>query len=255
MEISLRQIIQKAVPQWWVVAVCVLLGGLGGWLFHRGQAAEYEAIATFSVTIDFAQSGPIDEREQDQAISAFQAVISSPDVLQQVRSAASERGVSPDELVFGRSISLERRQSIIELHARNADPQRAVEVANLWADRAYAVLVESYGHSLQAWSLRQYLVGLNNCVQNSQAESTNLAGLCAKVSLQELKQHIQQTTTELESELQASRSLLPSLMFDLASHADFPQAPISYARTWLILAGVLIGFVVGGLAALIWGSS
>jgi uncharacterized protein involved in exopolysaccharide biosynthesis len=44
--------------------------------------------------------------------------------------------------------------------------------------------------------------------------------------------------------------LLPALVFDLASHAEAPSAPVSYRLTWLILAGTLIGLVIGLVLAL-----
>jgi len=242
-EISPLDAFLLVARRWWIVTLAILIGGLGGWFFHLSQAPIYDASAAFTVAIDFTQTGPLLEWEQDQAINALREVLRSPDILAQVRREAEQRGHSP-----AASYIQERRQSVIELHVRHTDASQSAEQANHWANLAYATAVEAYSHALQASSLRHYLASLNDCLQAQPADPQTL---CSELSLEELDRRRQQVEADLQSELLASKSLPPILVFDLAAPAEVPSDPVAYRLSWLILAGTLIGLVAGIFVA-IW---
>ena len=139
MELSPLSSFQLALHRWWWVTLLTFLGGLAGWGFHTLRPPLFEGVATFTVAIDFSQTGQITEREQDQSINAFQAIIQSPDVIHLVIADLEGRGIPANAadvrtprpptpvFVIGQTAFLERRQSLIELHVRNSDPQIAAK--------------------------------------------------------------------------------------------------------------------------------
>ncbi|MFZ6026435.1 MAG: hypothetical protein ACOYYS_01855 [Chloroflexota bacterium] len=250
-EISVADAFFRSLRRWWLVALLTVVGGVLAWTFHALQPPVYEAVATFSVVIDLPENIPaLDEREQDQAIGVFKALLIATPVVENVRTAAQARGIPLEALALNRRVFAERRQSQIDLIVRHEDPQTAAAIANLWADQAYAVMVEAYGHALQAYTLGQYQQSLVQCIQ---AESPAPGSLCALESLDALEARLQQVEAERQAELLASQALLPTLVFEFSQRAEPPQAPVAYPAAALLLAGALIGCVSGiVLAVLPW---
>jgi uncharacterized protein involved in exopolysaccharide biosynthesis len=249
LEISAIDEFSRIIRRWWLIALLTILGGCLGWAFHIAQPPLYEAAATFSVVLDLSKSTPpLDEREQDQAIGAFKALMTATSVVEKVRAEALARDIPIDALDINRRVFIERRQSQIDLIIRNENPQTAAAVANLWADQAYAAMVAAHGHALQADSLMQYQHSLTECLQMKKPAPDSL---CALESLDALEQRIQEVGAKRQAELLTSQSLLPTLVFDFSQRAEPPQEPVAYSAAVLLLAGALIGCVAGIALALI----
>jgi uncharacterized protein involved in exopolysaccharide biosynthesis len=233
--------------RWWLIALLTVLGGCLGWGFHALRPPLYETAATFSVVINFPETAPLTELQQDQAIGLFKALLTATDVIEKVQPEALARGISLDALALNRRVFTERRQSQIDLIVRHEDPQTAAEIANLWADLAYATVVEAYGHALQAHSLGLYQNSLLQCVQSQPAADS----LCAVETLDALEARLRAVDAERQAELLASRGLLPALAFDFSQRAEVPEEPDTYRAGALLLGGALLGCVVGCVLALL----
>lgn len=248
-EISAVDEFFRFLRRWWLVALLTVLGGCLGWFFHAVRPPMYEAVATFSVVLNLPESvPPLDEREQDQAIGVFKALITATSVTETVHAEAQARNIPAEALALNRRVFIERRQSQIDLIVRHEDPQTAAAIANLWADQAYAVMVDAYGHALKAYTLGQYQQSLMRCIQAEKPASDNL---CTLESLDALEARLQEVDTERQAELLASQALLPTLKFELLQRAEPPQEPVAYAAATLLLAGALIGCVLGIVLALL----
>ena len=234
--------------RWWLVVAMVLAGGILGWVFHRFQPQVYETKAIFAVNIDFGQTGPLNEFEQDHAIGMFKAVFLSTPVLERLGKEATARQIPPDALSYGRNVFIERKQYIYELRVKNSDPEVAVEVANLWAEIAYSDLIKAHEHSLKAASLRAFIKGLENCL-NLNGNNTSSLPLCEQSTLDEIRNEINKLQQELQVEVEASQGLIPSLSFTWSEKAETPERPIAFGRNRLIFAGAMIGFLIGAILA------
>ena len=247
-EFSPLETFEYALKRWWLVALLTFVGGSLGWLYHRFQSPLYEARAAMIAQIDFTQTGELTELEQDQAIGAVIALMTSPPVLDQVLQQAQALGLPVESFTYGKNAFLERRRSVLEMQVRDPDPKLAASLANLWADTAYAVLSESYKHALKAQSLRSDINGLVTCLQAPEGASPP-GILCEAGTPEEIQSRIQTAQTSLNSETLASNALLPAMLFDLSKRADIPLTPVAYRANLFVLGGALIGFVLGVILA------
>jgi hypothetical protein len=129
-ELSPIEEFYAVIDRWWLIVLLMLLGGGFGWVFHRFQPPVYETKASFVVHIDFSQTGPLTEFEQDHTIGAVQSLLISFPVLEQLSAEAVSRAVQVEELGYGSSIFLERRQYNLQMRVRNPDPKQAAQIAN-----------------------------------------------------------------------------------------------------------------------------
>jgi len=237
-----------AAKRWWLVVLFTVLGGCLGWAYHWLQPSVYEAQAVIVAQIDFTQTGDLTELEQDQVITAVMGLFVSSSVLEKTLQEANTQQIPIQELTYGKNVSLERRRSWINMLLRDSDPLVASEVGNLWAETSYAALAESYEHALQAQVLREYLATLNTCLQSSSAGQAT-PNICGAGTLEEIEQQAQAVEDELYQEVLASNGIIPGLVFDLSQRAQVPESPVAYRTSLLIMAGALIGFVLGVLIA------
>jgi uncharacterized protein involved in exopolysaccharide biosynthesis len=235
------------VRRWWLIALLTVLGSCLGWGFHILRPPLYEAVATFSVVINFPETAPLNELQQDQAIGLFKAQLTATDVVEKVRPFVAARGLSPEALVLNQRVFTERRQSQIDLIVRHEDPAVAAEIANLWAETAEIVVTEAYTHALQAHTLWQYQNSLQQCLQLPPAAGN----LCTYGNLDALEARLQAIDSKRQSELLASRGLLPTLIFGFSQRADVPQKPEVYRASAFLLGGALLGGVLGVVFALL----
>ena len=239
---SPKDSLDKALRYWWLIVLLTIWGGLVGWLYHQVRSPEYEAQAEFFVSIDFSQTGDLTQFEEDHAVSAINRMAYSDAVLERLIARASDQGISIELAELKWASTLERRQARWTLYLRDEDPQRAAALVNLWAEETLAGLQEAHTYALQAQALRSYLNLLNTC---GQADNAQLPEACNSLNLSSVPQDVQAASQELESALAGSQGLFPALIFDLASQASVPTVPVQFGRNSLVLAGGLIGFLIG----------
>jgi len=225
----------------WLVVLLIVIGGLVGWVFHLFKPPLYEARAIVVVDIDFAQTGKLEEIEQDQAIGAAFALLGSSPVLEQTMTDVRDQGVAFPGFLYNQNMFLERRQSQLFLRVRVENPQVAEKVTNLWVNRAYAALIDAHEHAMKAQVLRNYLAAMKECPSIPNGEPST-PSLCGSASLEEVQKNILAVETELEKETIASLGIIPALSIALSKNATLPNSPVSFGVGLLILAGALIGF-------------
>lgn len=244
---------QHAARRWWLVVLITLCGGLLGWGFHRLRPPVYETKAVFTVGLDFSQFEAFtfdqDRYQEDHMIGALEGLMFAPPVAQKLLASLESRGIPAAAVVGGKTIFVERQQSQIFLRVRNENPETAALIANLWAEEAYAALLEAYGHALRAWGLRSYITGLSTCTQLAQPDPTSL---CGKATLAEVQQALQTAQAELETETVASQGVTSVVSFEYTQPAEIPTQPAVFERNGLILAGTMLGFLFGAVLATQW---
>jgi uncharacterized protein involved in exopolysaccharide biosynthesis len=234
---------QRAAHRWWWLSLCLIGGALLGWLGHQFLPPIYQAQAVFVVGIDFTQfmGDDRDRYAEDHTIAAARELMLSKPVLQTLTDNLTQAGLSSEAFQPGRTLFAERRDAVILLIARAADPGQAAQAANAWADAAYAALLDAYQHALQAASLQGYLAVLSGCA----APAVEISETCSTLSLDEIEQRTTRLTAELAAELQASRGISPAIQLEYSQPAQTPSSPVLFRRPWLIWAGMVIGFWVG----------
>lgn len=189
-EINPGEQIRRLLKSWWIIAICMLVCGMAGYVVHTLRPPLYEAKATFNVWLDFnflKTDREFTEYDEDLSINTVGDSYVMPAVIQHVTDEALKRGwiKAPNEIFL--NYRLERKHSGWELRYLSTNPQIAMDMTNYWATAGY-----------------QY-----------QMELENSAAIPAYVRFSE-----------------------PTL-------AVLPSQPVRYGRNNLILAGALIGLVIG----------
>lgn len=131
--------IQRLARLWWLMVLTAVIGGLLGFAFSRLNPPEYEAVATFFVSVDLTKTPKprLELHDEDLALATTNAVIMSPPVIDHVLAEAKEMGQALDRTALLRAVSVERRHAFWELRYRSTDPAIAQTMANLWAEKTY----------------------------------------------------------------------------------------------------------------------
>jgi uncharacterized protein involved in exopolysaccharide biosynthesis len=223
----------NAFRNWWAIVALMILGALLGFAASRARPPLYEAHAAISIAIDFSRSGDLEDFEEDYVIGSAGDVIASSEVYAEI---ASQAGIDPDQLRS--SLYLERSYYTWTLRARDASPQRAAELANLWADQAFEELGAALEQALLAERYARQLDLLEDClVQPSPAPA-----VCA--DLDQVQNQIV-SVSALERDARAlSRGIQPYTLYALVEQASHPTHPTVFNQGQMVLAGALIGFLL-----------
>lgn len=249
-ELSPLEQFEKAYRRWWWLAVMILIGGLVGWFFRYLLPPVYEAQATMVVDIDYQQTGPIEELEQDQLIFAVTSLFYSPEILNSVTQAVSSDYPGFKVLVPLKNAAIERRRADLFLTIKSDNPEAAAMAANLWADQALQALQQAHQNAVDAKALRDYLGALNTCP--TPPVDAGLSGFCGQFTPEQLQSEVTSASQLIEQETQASAGIVPAIGYELVDHAAVPRAPVSRNRWLMMMGGALIGFVVGAVLSMTW---
>lgn len=241
--------LQRILSRWWLVVILAVLGGLLGWTFQLFHAPVYEATADLTVAMDFTKH-ELTQYEEDHAFSAAGAIIRSIAVQDQVIAAAQADGISITPYQLEQMTSSEGMLSAWEIHVRDQDPQLAAELVNLWAQSADEALNTALDHAVHASQLQAQITLLESCLAS--VPGTGLVAIpppapkeCGRYSLAEIQTSLQAWTDELVLERQHSLGILSIMEFALTGTASIPEEPVLFDRAGLIVAGTMIGLVLG----------
>jgi hypothetical protein len=236
--------LQAALRYWWFVFLLVIVGGGIGWLVTLARPPLYEAAGRFSANIDYVITGPLTQFEEDTALNGVGDVLYSNDVVQKVVDLAAAEGIHTSLVELKGLAVLERRFNVWDLRVRNTDPRAAEGLTNLWVEQGQAALLEGYQHAIRADHLNRYLVSLESCLSKI-ASSEPAAGQCSKSQFAQIQAEIQETGKALYQERLASRGLFAGVLIGPVDRSAAPAKVVIYNRNQVILAGCLIGFLLG----------
>ena len=233
---------QRYTRFWWLIVLGMVIGGSGGWVFSQAQPPMFDARRRITVTIDYTQTGDLIAYNLDMAVGSIQSVFYSSPVLEQVVEKAKEWNNAVTVDSFSKAILMERYGEVWDLGVRDANPSQASQFVNLWAEIGIKALTEAQSHARRAQILRRYLATLEYCLPPPIFEPA-LPPICQDAYRLDLSA-IQVIQERLEKELSQSYAINPALLFSLHAPAEAPVEPVIYARKWLVLAGMLAGFLI-----------
>ncbi len=237
-------ILSNAFRLWWVILALTLAGGALGLLFHRLNPPVYEATGRFSASIDFVLTGPLTQFEEDTALNKIGDLIGSQPVLDAVVEQAAAEGMAVTATDLRRMAVIERRLNTWDLRVRHTDPVFAGRIASIWVDEGQAILLDSYEHALRADSLNRSLRSLENCLAVTAASEPSHA-LCSRARFSEIQADLAEAGAALYQERIASRGLFAGLTIGPADAAVVGERPVLYRQNQLVLAGGLLGMLLG----------
>ena len=234
---------KKILSGWKRVAILMVIGGLCGMGANKIIKPIYETKAAIAVTIDYTRTGALSDIQEDQAMRGLGSVIDSSMVRDAVQSQAADGGIQIDQESIMENFTLEREDFRWLLRVRDTDPQRAADLANLWAEIAMQTLDTALEHAVVADNYQKYLDTLDYCLQRLAPEGMSSAP-CADLDFDYLQTEIEKTSTAIREEQTQGYGLMPALEFLLADEAPLNTSPVLGTRSMLIFSGAILGLIV-----------
>ena len=242
-DFSPRQTLERTLRGWPIIAALMLAGVLLGWGFSLLSAPIYEAQAEILTGVNSAQVGSVDDEELDLIINTAGDVMDSTLVRQAVLDAAAARGWPLELTAFSGPLTLERKAQSWVFRVQDEDPQRAADLANLWADEALAALDEAAQSARLAEAEQRALDSLVTCWQYNVSQPQGSAA-CAPLTASELQDQIVELNTAVQDARAEAQGLFPGINYALNQEASRPTRPLHYDRTNLMLAGAGLGLLI-----------
>jgi uncharacterized protein involved in exopolysaccharide biosynthesis len=225
----------------------MLIGGLTGVVFSIARQPLYEASASLLVAVDRGRSIVIDDFTVVQATDRVRALILSDDTLKKaldlLSKSASEIEAFDSIRSFRSTLRITNSPASFELLVYTNDPTLAAAAANAWAKASLAALDEAYLHAIRAAEFQNALYEAS-CTLTLRIDGTQeqAAWLCTSGRWEDEGEDLPEAILE---EVKASRGILPIFSFVLGQEAQSPQNPILWARSSLIISGLIVGGLLG----------
>ncbi len=250
-DFSLSGMFGRAVRNWWLVAACMIIGGLVGLLAASLYKPVYESNSVITTIIDYAYSGSLTDYEEDHLLTAIGDIIRSDDVMDDVIAEGVNLGLAANADQMRSSLFASRQGFRWELSSRFPDPQLAESANRLWLEAAVAELDEFRLNSIIALAEFNTQVGIENCFQQAVVIEP-VSAYCDAAEFQALRDQIRTLESDGVKKSLLSRLLASRISFQVTQEPDLPEKPVHLGWNISVFAGVLLGLLVA-IALLIFG--
>ncbi len=258
-DISPREILEHTFRFWWVIAACMVLGGLAAWGFSLLHPPIYAATALYDVSLNTQQLAlewnmnpsqvPTDFASQNSYLSPVEDIFYLPDVANQMVTEADAQGITITEkdITSKNIFYIDRKGTRWFVSVRRTDPNSAAQLANLWVTTADEVIREAQPHYARFLALQAQRNLIQKCFSGSDFVQANQCAGTSIGSSTELEATLNDLEMQIISEEQAGRKIDPALMIAFAQPANPPTYPVLNNQFLILVAGALIGVLAGTL--------
>ena len=257
-DISPRDSLEHALRYWWVISLAMVIGGLLGWGISRFLPPVFEARASYRVTLDdnavLAEANKTNpDAELTYEIRApyltpISLMFYTPEVRTALERQAQSRGIDfPQDGFRSGQLTLDNRRSDWMVIVRHRDGELAAKLANLWVAIADEYLKSAHEQAVLAESLKLQMSLVAKCFQDSSLTEANQCAGTSFTSLDEMQVEYQGLNRKYQDALSASQGISALASFEPGVIAEPPLRPVYYNTGWLLLAGSLLGLIVGGV--------
>ena len=262
-DLSPRDLLERVIRLWWVIAAGMILGGLAGWAFSLTQRPVYQATATYDVSLDMTvlaaeqPSGttpvPTDFPSQNDYLTTASDVFYQPAVRSRLVTEANAQGIP---LKYGDinavDYYLDRRGTRWMLSVRSTNPAWAAQLVNLWVAATDDALRTARAHMAQVPILQAEKHSVQQCFTSLDFAQANQCAGTSFSSPSDLDTYLSGLDQKIAAEAQAGYDIDPALKFAFVHPADTPTQPVLYNKGLVIFAGCALGFLLGLLATLLF---
>lgn len=241
--LDVLDLIKKISNQWQIIVVLMIIGGLAGLLGSLFIQPIYESSATYSVTIDYTQTGALTDIQEDQAMRGVGSVLMSDRVISQTLSQLKDiASIELNQSDFLRDASIDREEFRWTIRFKATDKVKAESVVRIWAEAADEVINQALVHANTNQVLAESMSALKICVQGLSQKSQN--EICGCFDPRELVNVIGEISGQMQKEKEESLGLFHALSVVLINGASQAQSPVLGQRNVLVLSGVFIGLII-----------
>jgi hypothetical protein len=241
--IDSADLIQCIIRRWYVLIIGGILGGIAGMALASLRAPVYESKASLLVAVDYGGAEISKGLTIYQSLDRVRALILADDTLTAAReslpgmTAAGQIPSGASELRT--HLRVAQTPSGFDLYTYFADPADGSHFANAWAQVSLDQLEESYLHAVRASDLQRELYK-SHCELGLSGEAAERR-VVWKCDTTDVEPEASELPEALLAEVRLSHGIPPFLSFSLLEQAAPAHSPVLWARSSLILGGILAG--------------
>jgi hypothetical protein len=250
-ELYPRDILERTFRRWPLIALGILLGGLAGWLASYLLSPVYESHAEIYINLDSAiwiqenHVGNPTDIAIANSVRPITALFYSDDTTLRLANAARNENIFVDKSVVQNTFTIQRINMTWLMTVRAQNPQTAARLADLWVQAVLPTYPAAYEHALSAYTLTVERDATLACFEGATLIAGNVCAGTSFASLADLQPALATLDARIATERDSSLGLDPAMTIESGPSATVPSEPVHYQRTWLALAGTMIGLILG----------
>lgn len=226
---------------WLGVAGIMLLGAIIGFVISIMLPPKYEAASRLTTNLEVVTGTNVTEIMVDAQVDIVGTLVFHPDVVEGVRKALSDEGVTYTATELTRKTKIERQLMSTLIKVRDTDPELAALIATTWAEEAFGRLNEAYPHALALSEAKATQTMLTGCLDD--ATKLDLP-FCQTLTAENTDEILSETESIILRESPLSLGLTGEINVSQYQPAPIPEKPVAFNRSTLILAGAMAGLVL-----------
>lgn len=240
----------RLIGRWPILLIGSLLGAFGGLVFSMVFLPVYQSTAAATIGVDYSRTPPLALIVEDRVLDRVRQVVLSDETmeatLERLRESEDDSGAYASVADLRRALRLDQRLSRWEFLAFDRDPVRGARVANTWREVGIGLLEEARSHAERVNSLQGIPAYVRCIALSPEGVDEDAVWRCVAVG----EGLDDASLGALQAEVEASRGLIPFLVFDPTERAEPAVEPVLWGRGLLILAGAVLGLLasIGRLA-------
>jgi hypothetical protein len=250
-DLDLREGYRRGLSRWTWIFAAALLGALVGYLVSAARPEVYQASALLGIGIDRNRAVVPDDITVRQSSDRVRALLLADDTLERAAleagQAASDDSLPQSAEALRERIRLAERPDGWELIVFAESPAGAEVLAGAWAEASLEQISNASVHALRAAEWQQVVYEASCRLQPAEAGAM---WLCLSAPPGGDPEAL---PASLLAEVEASRGILPVFTYSLLREARATSRPVVWATGPLVLAGAILGSLVGVLTA-VWRS-
>jgi capsular polysaccharide biosynthesis protein len=257
-KISVTKLLEFISRRWQIHSILMIIGGLIGFSFSYLNPPVFESSASFSVTIDYTQTGSLTDIQEDQAMRGVGSVLSSDLVVTQtLEQLKNEFNLDISLSDFFANSFVDREDFRWTLRYRDTDPNKTALIINTWAKNSDQTIQTALSHSQVSSLLLDSLKKMESCLQNAYIGTPE--SYCGFNNFDSLINSITALSSLIQNEKVSSLGLFNSLSVSLVNGSQNPPIIVLRERNLLVISGALIGLILSIAASYVrfikWSSS
>jgi hypothetical protein len=247
--ISTHDVLHRLIQRWWLALAVGVVGAAIGLCLSTFIPARYEAIAVITISIDYGRTEELDLVVEDRVLDRVWVLFTSLETLEETQSQLQREHGGDDAWkdlpALEEHIRLDGYFSRWYFIGVDPDPVRAAWIANAWRDVSFSRLEEAMDHAWTAQAIQGVKFDVT-CVEANQGQPVEAIWQCYTFGPDVTQDQI----NGLRSEIDASHGILPVLSYEIGESATPPGMPVQWQRGVLVLAGGMLGLIIGVAFAL-----
>ena len=221
------------VKRWWLTALLIAVGGIGGVFLSSLFDPVYLASAAQSLSVDFSATGALSDLDVDRMIAACEDVAVSSEVLNDV---SAKTGLQP--AAFRTIAAVQRTNDRMILSVQGASEVEALVRARLWLESTSAALTSKVRYALQADAVHSALAGMVRCGLDLAAEPSSKR---CELSGAALDREIERLSAEAAGYERLSAGVSSAIRFGTPDFEGIRIRRLTGTRAAFALCGAILG--------------